>query len=227
MTEAQWLTCTDPAPMLEFLQESGKASERKLRLFACSWCRRIWHLLDHADSRKAVDVTKRYAEGQLGRETFEGACSDAQEVMFAPHYGMAWKAAWLASWADAWAAASEVSRWAEWDWLDTRNGELTADGLLAEQAQVLRCVVGNPFRPPPSLAPPLLDWHGGAAVKLAQAIYEERSLPSGHLDAARLAVLADMLEEAGCFDAELVSHLRGPGLHVRGCVAVDAVLGQT
>jgi hypothetical protein len=39
------------------------------------------------------------------------------------------------------------------------------------------------------------------------------------------AVLADALEEAGA-DAELVEHLRGPGLHLRGCWAVDLILGR-
>ena len=79
---------------------------------------------------------------------------------------------------------------------------------------------------PAGAHPAWLAWHGGAAVKLAQSVYEERELPSGHLDAARLAVLADMLEEAGCSDAQLLGHLRGPGPHVRGCFAVDAMLGK-
>jgi hypothetical protein len=52
------------------------------------------------------------------------------------------------------------------------------------------------------------------------------SLP-GHLDAARLAVLADMLEEPGCTDPQLLGHLRGPGAHVRGCHVLDAVLGMS
>jgi hypothetical protein len=50
------------------------------------------------------------------------------------------------------------------------------------------------------------------------------SLPRG-LDVARLAVLADALEDPGCADADLLSHLRGPGMHVRGCWAVDLLLG--
>ena len=61
---------------------------------------------------------------------------------------------------------------------------------------------------------------------LAQTAYEERVLPGGHLDPARLAVLADALEEAGCTDAEILDHLRGPGSHVRGCWALDLVLGK-
>jgi hypothetical protein len=97
----------------------------------------------------------------------------------------------------------------------------------SERVALLRCVFGCPFQPPPSLDAPLLNWNDGAAVKLAQAIYEERSIPSGHLDAARLAVLADMLEEAGATDAQLLSHLRSAGPHVRGCFAVDAILGKS
>jgi hypothetical protein len=61
--------------------------------------------------------------------------------------------------------------------------------------------------------------------QLARAAYEVRQ-PSGHLDAVCLAVLADALEEASCSEAELLAHLRGPGPHVRGCWAVDAILAK-
>jgi hypothetical protein len=44
---------------------------------------------------------------------------------------------------------------------------------------------------------------------------------------ARGALLADALEDAGCTDAELLGHLRSPGPHVRGCWAVDLVLGKS
>jgi hypothetical protein len=82
------------------------------------------------------------------------------------------------------------------------------------------------FRPV-AADPAWLAWYGGAIPKLAQALYEDRQLPSGHLDAARLAVLADMLEEAGCADPQVLGHLRGPGPHVRGCFAVDLLLGKS
>jgi hypothetical protein len=78
-----------------------------------------------------------------------------------------------------------------------------------------------------TIDPAWLAWHGGAVGKLATAVYEEGELPSGHLDAPRLAVLADMLEEAGCSDPHILGHLRGPGPHVRGCWAVDLLLGRS
>jgi hypothetical protein len=62
-------------------------------------------------------------------------------------------------------------------------------------------------------------------VRLAIAVYEDRALPSGHLNATRLAILADALIDAGC-DDELLHHCRSAGPHVRGCWAVDLVLGK-
>ena len=87
---------------------------------------------------------------------------------------------------------------------------------------LLREIVGNPFRPV-ALDP---AWRTPSVVSLAQAAYEERILPGGTLDSERLAVLADALEEAGCDNADILSHLRGPGPHVRGCWVVDLLLGK-
>jgi hypothetical protein len=90
------------------------------------------------------------------------------------------------------------------------------------QAALLADVFGNPFRPVAFER----AWRGPQTLALAQAAYEERRPPSGLLDPARLAVLADALEEAGCTGADLLAHLRSGGEHVRGCWAVDLVRGE-
>jgi hypothetical protein len=101
------------------------------------------------------------------------------------------------------------------------------DAEKAAQAALVRDLFGNPFRAPRPLPPEVLAGNDGLVVRLATALYEERQLPSGHLDPARLAVLADALEDAGCTDAELLTHLRRPGPHARGCWAVDVALGRS
>jgi hypothetical protein len=88
----------------------------------------------------------------------------------------------------------------------------------AELADALRCVVGNPFRRP-AIPQAVRAWNDHTIPKLAQAVYDERAFD-------RLPILADALEEAGCTDAELLGHLRGPGPHFRGCWALDVVLGR-
>jgi hypothetical protein len=92
----------------------------------------------------------------------------------------------------------------------------------AAQATLLRCIAGNPFRPTP-VEP---AWVTPTAVVLAQAAYENRTLPEGRLEPDRLAILADALEEAGCTNADILNHLRQPGNHVRGCWVVDLLLGK-
>jgi hypothetical protein len=90
---------------------------------------------------------------------------------------------------------------------------------------LLRDVVGNSFEAS-NAQPSSRRASSNAILKLAQSGYEERRLPEGTLDPARLAVLADALGEAGCTDAEILGHLRGPGPHVRGCWAVDRIRGK-
>lgn len=46
------------------------------------------------------------------------------------------------------------------------------------------------------------------------------------LDPSRLMVLADALEEVGC-DNLILSHLRSPGPHWRGCWVLDLLLGKS
>jgi hypothetical protein len=88
------------------------------------------------------------------------------------------------------------------------------------RAALLRDIFGNPFRPA-VLPDDLRTWQGGTIARLAEAAYDELQLPSGLLDATRLAVLADALEEAGCTDPVVLQHLRDGGEHVRGCWLVD------
>jgi hypothetical protein len=96
----------------------------------------------------------------------------------------------------------------------------------AAHADLLRDILGNPFRTLLPLPASLPSWQDGLIMRMLEAIEEEQWLPSGQLDMARLAVLADALEDAGCTGAELLAHLRSLGPHVRGCVAVDAILGR-
>jgi hypothetical protein len=83
------------------------------------------------------------------------------------------------------------------------------------QADLIRCLTGNPFRPV-ALDP---AWRTARAVALARGIYDDRAWE-------RLPALAEVLEEAGCADADVLAHCRGGGPHARGCWVVDALLGK-
>jgi hypothetical protein len=89
----------------------------------------------------------------------------------------------------------------------------------ALQSGLVREVLGNPFRPI-TLLPAILARHDATIQRLAGPMYDA-------LVFDRLPLLADALEDAGCTDAELLGHLRGPGPHVRGRRALDLVLGKS
>jgi hypothetical protein len=91
-----------------------------------------------------------------------------------------------------------------------------AVGENAAQCRLLRDIFGNPFRPV-TLDP---SWLTPTVTALARHMYEGR-------DFSAMPILADALQDAGCDNADILGHCRGPGLHVRGCWVVDLVLGKT
>jgi hypothetical protein len=83
------------------------------------------------------------------------------------------------------------------------------------QAEVVRCIYANPFRPISFDS----RWRTTDTLALARGIYEDRAFD-------HMPLLADALMDAGCDDDQILSHCRTGGPHVRGCWVVDLVLGK-
>ena len=223
MTEAEWSACVSPERLLDFLTIilSGRASGRRVHLFACGCVRRVWHLLVDERGQQAVVTAERFAEGEGTEEELEAACGAALEASGkAPSPAM--EAAALA----ALYLATTRSRKAAWDASEeaaVAEGRASGDGAYsaarAAQCDLLRDIFGNPFGPPPAIDAAWLTWHGGLVVSMARRMYDTR-------DFTDMAVLADALEEAGCTNPDLLAHCRKGGTHVRGCWVVDLLLGK-
>jgi hypothetical protein len=142
VTEAQWLACTDPMPMLEFLR--GKASNRKLRLFAVECFRRVLRFRAEERHRLAVQVKERYVEGQATQQevgtAIDGEYDDPYYAVD-PFVGDAWLGADYAAYCSANLAASAPD--------DEQNqaGARFCPKEQAAQCDLLREIFGNPFRP--------------------------------------------------------------------------------
>jgi hypothetical protein len=231
VTEEEWLASTDLRAMLALARRCSRENDRTLRLFTVACCRRLWHLFDDERAREAVEVAERFADGLAGAEELADASRRAgtasDQLFTAGQISTALAlVAHLAS--HRYAGSGPASAIKFLPRVAVGRNDPTLPDFIAEQkgqAGLLRGIFGPwPFRPPAPLAPALFAWRDGLVQALAESAYDDRDLPSGHLDSCCLAVLADALEEAGA-DAELLSHLRGPGPHVRGDWAVDLVLG--
>lgn len=292
MTEAQWQVCTDPQNMLSYLRgemasqdvtlASGtvvqvpvypecKASNRKLGLFGCACCRRIWHLLSDPRSRQAIEVAECFMDGVATQDECGHAgkvAEDVAESQYSTVHDAAERVAasfdpddpdtqfWVHGAHECASSASAAARAASYAadlscpptsvidaagkatyalahsvspllFTEECNPDLTLRNRVTEaektvQAALLRDIFGNPFRPV-AIEP---VWLTPSVTNLATTAYDERRLPSGELDAARLAVLADALEEAGCDNPDILNHCRQPRDHVRGCWVLDLLLGK-
>jgi hypothetical protein len=232
MTEAEWLACTEPSKMIAALGRNP--SKRKRRLFGCECCRRVWSLLSDERSRSAVIAAERFADGLADAaelERFERAAKWAESEQI-DSTGVGRSAAWACARVASTRAGEAVDAWQSIVYAKQRrrvadrgsqpgNPDFAAimkqvdDEEHPEQSAIFRDIFGNPFRPV-SVDP---IWRTSTVFALAEGIYADRAFD-------RLPILADALQDAGCEDADILTHLRGNGPHVRGCWAVDLILGK-
>jgi hypothetical protein len=201
--------------MLSFLHTWGQASKRKLRLFSCAACRRVWPLLTDERARRAVEVAECFADGKATDEEREAAQREAAAVRQPGGVAAKWAAATVARTGAIMVvdAAGQTAACPP----DQEYDPVKWQSEWRAQCFLLRDLFGPlPFRPI-RIEP---TWLTPAVVALAAGMYDAR-------DFAAMPVLADALEESDCDDPEILGHLRqqGPG-HVRGCWALDLVLGK-
>jgi hypothetical protein len=207
MNTVEWMTSQDPIAMLRHL--GPQASPRKLRLFATACYRHIWDDVDKK-VRSAVELAEQFTDGFASRL----ALASAEESMH--ETGMESGCTTDYAFTAAQSSVEEMIR------IAAVAGQQSAGRIQSLARQKTACAslrdIFTPFRPVGERCV------SSVAVALAQAAYDERLLPSGHLDGSRLAVLADAVEESGCENDDLLQHLRNDGSHVRGCWAVDLLL---
>jgi hypothetical protein len=238
MTEAEWLAATDPVRMLTFVRDSGQSTFRRCWLFTAACCTRadsilspelartiarISELLATGDAppeerRAAREVTRRWKETFVRAQEWEAAASVRafEDFLQRPAQSGFDSARWaiqlvtLPDWSnaeDAWRIEQPAPR---------RQSPRTTGEYYGHVLNFLRCIFP---RVAADIDPSWLAWNGAAVQRVARSINEDRAFD-------RMPLLADALEDAGCTDAELLSHLRGPGPHARGCRGLDVVFGR-
>jgi hypothetical protein len=196
VTEAEWLACADPMPMLKYLR--GRASDRQWRLFAVACGHAIRASFPTQAYHGVIVFAERFADGTGTKRQL-----DEKWRRVGSNSGVAMAVCGVADASASYAARKTVER--------TQGLGLSA----RSQAQLLRDIFGNPFRSV-AIEP---EWLTSTVVALAEGIYSEKAFD-------RMPILADALQDAGCDNTYILDHCRKPAEHVRGCWVIDLLLGK-
>ena len=209
MTETEWLETNDTQEMVPVI---ATHSERRLRLLACAVCASFEKYISDQRAREAVEASCLYADGLISADEFESASAAASDAYTEAFRADIQPARSVALYACELAATAGIEDWHLQD-IFRAGGELTSD---SDVAFWIREIVGNPFRD----AECADEWRTDTVLAVARRAYDAREFGA-------LPVLADALQDAGCDSADLLDHLRDPHAeHVRGCWALDLVLGK-
>jgi hypothetical protein len=243
MNETDWLHARNPSGLLSYLA-GFPTSRRKLRLFSCACCRRIWRYFTPELWRRAVGAAEAFADGRV-----EAAVIQALRMpLLAPaprRVVPADRDVWIEPihWREPVVPpepfgmrnltetyAGAAVGWTLWLSDMCEASALEAAGVVADyaakaskrkqearyQCALLRDIVGNPLR----AVTVNREWLSNTVVAVGEAIYEDRAFDE-------LPILADALEDAGCDNADILDHCRRPGEHVLGCWVIDLILGKS
>lgn len=204
----------------------GRVTDRKFRLLAVAACRHIYPAGGLTPEwQAAVAVVERFADAEASGQEL------AQERGASLARAQGIRAAGL---------AGDLSWWRTWRHEEIIRGATQSSGFAA----AWNCVTGSLHacsnetgeemrQAPERMRALLLDicgqlrcdgvfvphWREPEVLRLATYIYRVQAF-------ADLPILADAAEEAGCTEAAILDHLRSPGPHVRGCWALDLILGK-
>jgi hypothetical protein len=215
MDDDAWLAGSDPDAMLAAVLPT--ASERRLRLFGCACCRRVWHLLRDRRSRQAVEAAERFADGLTFKEVLSCLAERAGAALRDDRTDLGdWDAAAAAASVAHGDIKAQIQRvMAEAASAPLNDFTVDSGAVIAREnaalADLLRCVCG-PFRRRSAHAFP------AHLVGLAWECYE--AFPPV---APQYVLLADALDDLD--EPALAEHCRQP-LHARGCHVLDGILGR-
>jgi hypothetical protein len=208
-------------------------TERKLRLYLCACAHLCWPLLT-PEARESVVIAEGYADGLIDNAPLEVAFGRARDTYWT---GQADQMHRSGDWMTIEGRIVELNRHhqthvgviAAWpsEKMTSYNylGSAT-EGLLSTSADIQRdrCRLLRDIchYPGPPLSSPSLDEirrSAGPPMALARAIYQDSTF-------AEMGILADALEDVGFTIDEILGHFRDAANHVRGCWALDLLLGK-
>ena len=228
--ETEWLTrSTAPLRLARFIQR--RTSKRKLQLLSGTMCRLVKHYAT-PEFRSCLDAAMSFAHGEMSSSDYRNAIRHTPATLrFAPP-GEVQRLApeFLANRAILSAISSNVVsgivRAMEWVLYAGRD-----DATIPTQiCDLFREIIGNPFRlwriQPPWLAPGVRIAPDGSTLSISSAAFDLAREIDRSIRFDLLPLLADELESAGLTDPGLIHHCRNGTHHLRGCWAVDLVLGK-
>ena len=212
MTEQEWKECNRPLALIEFVLNTAMPSQRKLILLSCA----IYRSVEREPVPSLTDEPLFSIEAASQRELLR--CELSTDRCEQEHLVPCLKSHFTGG-----ISVRGVGGMTTYHLIDSvaqaaknayrfrgyRIGQAREELIAAVHADVVRHIIGNPFRQYPASWP-------STVVELT------RSFEAGQ-DCA--FALHDAVLEAG--HAELAEHFREEQWHPKGCFAMDAILGKS